>query len=246
MGQSSPSGQLMTPSNSLQAASEASQDTGMIQRVHIRQATFILTGAFVVSRVFGLVRTLLFAFVFGAGATSDAYIQAFYIPDFIFNIVAGGALTSAFIPVFTKYMVGDNDEKTAWHGASADRYHLCRTNHTTLQPETGTYEPAGLCRTHQLDYFACPHHAVASNYPRWRRHRHFRIKCASEFSLTRDRQCALQCRHYHWTSARCLPGILRAAQRYHRCLRSNLGRRPGRSLAGCCPGSWPRQSWYAL
>jgi len=109
----------MTPSNSLQAASEASQDTGMIQRVHIRQATFILTGAFVVSRVFGLVRTLLFAFVFGAGATSDAYIQAFYIPDFIFNIVAGGALTSAFIPVFTKYMVGDNDEKTAWHVASA-------------------------------------------------------------------------------------------------------------------------------
>ncbi|TME64791.1 MAG: hypothetical protein E6I59_06380, partial [Chloroflexi bacterium] len=27
--------------------------------------------------------------------------------------------TSAFIPVFTKYMVGDNDEKTAWHVASA-------------------------------------------------------------------------------------------------------------------------------
>lgn len=91
----------------------------MIQRVHIRRATFILTGAFVVSRVFGLVRSLLFAFVFGAGATSDAYLQAFYIPDFIFNVVAGGALASAFIPVFTKYMAGDNDEKTAWHIASA-------------------------------------------------------------------------------------------------------------------------------
>ncbi|HCP73971.1 MAG TPA: murein biosynthesis integral membrane protein MurJ, partial [Ktedonobacter sp.] len=70
-------------------------------------------------RVFGLVRTLLFAFVFGAGATSDAYIQAFYIPDFIFNVVAGGALASAFIPVFTKYMSGDNDERSAWHVASA-------------------------------------------------------------------------------------------------------------------------------
>jgi putative peptidoglycan lipid II flippase len=119
MGQSSFSGQLINPGNALQASSEASQDTGMIQRVHIRQATFILTGAFVVSRVFGLVRTLLFAFVFGAGATSDAYIQAFYLPDFIYNVVAGGALASAFIPVFTKYMVGDNDEKTAWHVASA-------------------------------------------------------------------------------------------------------------------------------
>ena len=119
MGQSSSSGQLIAPGNSLQTTSEASQDTGMIQRVNIRRATFILTGAFVVSRVFGLVRTLLFAFIFGAGATSDAYIQAFYIPDFIFNVVAGGALTSAFIPVFTKYMIGDNDEKTAWHVASA-------------------------------------------------------------------------------------------------------------------------------
>ncbi len=103
----------------MQAAAESSQDTGMIQQVNMRRATFILTGAFVVSRVFGLLRTFLFAFVFGAGATSDAYLQAFVIPDFIFNIVAGGALSSAFIPVFTKYMIGENDEKRAWHIASA-------------------------------------------------------------------------------------------------------------------------------
>jgi putative peptidoglycan lipid II flippase len=114
-----PSGQLINTAGSLRAASDASQDTGMIQRVRIGRATLILTGAFIVSRVFGLLRTFLFAFVFGAGAASDAYLQAFYIPDFIFNVVAGGALASAFIPVFTKYMVGDNDEKTAWHVASA-------------------------------------------------------------------------------------------------------------------------------
>jgi len=77
----------------MQAAAESSQDTCMIQQVNMRRATFILTGAFVVSRVFGLLRTFLFAFVFGAGATSDAYLQAFVIPDFIFNIVAGGALS---------------------------------------------------------------------------------------------------------------------------------------------------------
>jgi putative peptidoglycan lipid II flippase len=119
VAQSKPSGLFINPAGSLQPASEASQDTGMIQRVNIRRATFILTGAFVVSRVFGLVRTFLFAFVFGAGATSDAYLQAFYIPDFIFNVVAGGALASAFIPVFTKYMAGDKDEKSAWHISSA-------------------------------------------------------------------------------------------------------------------------------
>ena len=103
----------------MQTAAESSQDTGMIQRVNVRRATFILTGAFVVSRVFGLLRTFLFAFVFGASSTSDAYLQAFVIPDFIFNIVAGGALSSAFIPVFTKCMIGENDEKRAWHIASA-------------------------------------------------------------------------------------------------------------------------------
>src|SRR5947209_1928694 len=100
-------------------AAEAAQDTGMMQKINVGRATLILTGAFIVSRVFGLLRTSLFAFVFGTGATSDAYLQAFVIPDLIFNIVAGGALSSAFIPVFTKYMIGEEDEKRAWHIASA-------------------------------------------------------------------------------------------------------------------------------
>ena len=100
-------------------AAEAAQDTGMMQKINVGRATLILTGAFIVSRVFGLLRTSLFAFVFGTGAISDVYYQAFAIPDLIFNIVAGGALSSAFIPVFTKYMIGEKDEKTAWHVASA-------------------------------------------------------------------------------------------------------------------------------
>jgi putative peptidoglycan lipid II flippase len=91
----------------------------MIQRVRIGRATMILTGAFIVSRAFGLLRTILFSIVFGATAISDAYYQAFLIPDTIFNIVAGGALSSAFIPVFTKYMIGDEDEGSAWYLASA-------------------------------------------------------------------------------------------------------------------------------
>ncbi len=109
----------MRASGHLQAAAAPAQDTGMIQKVNVRRATLILTGAFVVSRVFGLLRTFLFSFVFGASAISDAYLQAFVVPDFIFNIVAGGALSSAFIPVFTKYMVGENDEESAWHISSA-------------------------------------------------------------------------------------------------------------------------------
>jgi len=91
----------------------------MIQRVRIGRATLILTGAFVASRVLGLLRGSMFAFVFGQSMTSDAYVQAFLVPDLIFNMVAGGALSSAFIPVFTTYMIGERDEKTGWHIASA-------------------------------------------------------------------------------------------------------------------------------
>ena len=103
----------------LQSAAAPAQDTSMLQRVRIGRATAILTAAFVASRFLGLLRTSMFAFVFGTSSTSDAYLQAFLIPDLIFNIVAGGALSSAFIPVFTKYMVGDKDEKGAWHIASS-------------------------------------------------------------------------------------------------------------------------------
>ena len=106
-------------SENLQPAGAVAQDTGMLQRVNIRRASLILTGAFVASRILGLLRTSMFAFVFGTGPTSDAYLQAFLIPDTIFNIVAGGALSSAFIPVFAKYMIGEHDEKTAWRIASS-------------------------------------------------------------------------------------------------------------------------------
>ncbi len=110
---------LANEERTLQAAASVAQDTGMIQRVNIQRASLILTGAFILSRILGLMRTSMFAFVFGTGPTSDAYLQAFLIPDTIFNIVAGGALSSAFIPVFANYMIGERDEKSAWHIASS-------------------------------------------------------------------------------------------------------------------------------
>jgi putative peptidoglycan lipid II flippase len=91
----------------------------MIQKARIGRASLILSGAFIASRILGLFRTTMFAAIFGASITSDAYYQAFLVPDLIFTIVAGGALSSAFIPVFTNYMIGERDEKTAWHLANS-------------------------------------------------------------------------------------------------------------------------------
>ena len=83
------------------------------------RATTIVSAALLVSRVFGMLRTILFAFAFPYGAKTDAYTLAFTLPDAIFNIVAGGALASAVIPVFNDYMVKKRDRKTAWYVASA-------------------------------------------------------------------------------------------------------------------------------
>jgi putative peptidoglycan lipid II flippase len=117
--QQSPSGPPAKMDEQRQPASSPAQDTGMLQKARIGQATLILTGSFIASRFLGLLRTSLFAYVFGASSTSDAFLQAFLVPDLIFTVIAGGALSSAFIPVFTQYIVGDHDEKTAWHITSS-------------------------------------------------------------------------------------------------------------------------------
>ncbi|WP_149400394.1 murein biosynthesis integral membrane protein MurJ [Dictyobacter arantiisoli] len=103
----------------LQPAAASAQDTGMLQKVRVGRAMSILTIAFVASRVLGILRSSMFAIVFGTSNISDAYLQAFLVPDLIFNIVSGGALSSAFIPVFTNYMVSENDQSKAWRIASS-------------------------------------------------------------------------------------------------------------------------------
>ena len=117
--QRSPSGLPATVDEQRQSAANAAQDTGMMQKARIGRATLILTGSFIASRILGLLRTSLFAYVFGTTATSDAFLQSFLVPDLIFNIIAGGALSSAFIPVFTQYTVGEHDDQTAWHITSS-------------------------------------------------------------------------------------------------------------------------------
>jgi len=74
--------------------------------------------AFVMSRALGLVREMTISRQFGTSGELDAYLAAFRIPDFIFQLVAGGALGSAFIPIFTGYLAR-GDEKGAWQVASS-------------------------------------------------------------------------------------------------------------------------------
>src|SRR5579883_2963816 len=86
---------------------------------NLARATAIVTAALLLSRMLGLVRTTLFAATFGTSHDADAFTLAFTLPDAIFSIVAGGALASAFIPVFADYLIDKRDRKTAWHIASS-------------------------------------------------------------------------------------------------------------------------------
>lgn len=65
------------------------------------------------SRVLGVLRDSIMAAKFGRGPMTDAYVLAFQIPDLIFFLIAGGALSSAFIPVFSEYLYTDREEE-AW------------------------------------------------------------------------------------------------------------------------------------
>jgi putative peptidoglycan lipid II flippase len=65
----------------------------------IAEATVILMASFFFSALLGAVRQVLFNARFGAGAEASAYYAAFRLPDTLFSLIAGGALSSAFIPV---------------------------------------------------------------------------------------------------------------------------------------------------
>ena len=55
------------------------------------------------SRILGLVREQVFAGLFGAGYAIDAFVVAFRIPNLLRDLFAEGALSSAFVTVFTDY-----------------------------------------------------------------------------------------------------------------------------------------------
>jgi len=67
-------------------------------------ATILLMVAMVLSRIVGYVREAYTAWAFGAGSTTDAYIAAFQIPDFLAYLVAGGTISITFVSIYTRFL----------------------------------------------------------------------------------------------------------------------------------------------
>lgn len=69
------------------------------------------------SRILGVVRESVFAYLFGAGFTTDAFNVAFRIPNFLRDLFAESALSAAFVPTFVRSL-HDDDRQRTWRFAS--------------------------------------------------------------------------------------------------------------------------------
>jgi putative peptidoglycan lipid II flippase len=83
----------------------------------VAKSAGIVSVAVMFSRVLGLVREMIFARYFGAGFLNDAYQVAFRIPNVLRDLFAEGALSAAFVKVFTDYQI-NKSEAEAWKLAS--------------------------------------------------------------------------------------------------------------------------------
>ena len=83
----------------------------------VSRAAVIVIGATLLSRALGLIRDVIIAKQLGATGDGDAYTAAFKVCDLLMYLVAGGALSSTFIPVFKEYL-HQNKERQAWQAFS--------------------------------------------------------------------------------------------------------------------------------
>ncbi len=128
---------------------DEAQAAGGPRASRISAAAVLLAASVLLSRLLGYAREALLAYRVGAGASTDAYYAAFQIPDLLNYLIAGGALSIAFLPLYTKRLA-ERD------GAGAD--HLLAT-------VLGTLTAIAAVASALLWWFAAP--LIALQFPRF-------------------------------------------------------------------------------
>ena len=93
----------------------------MSEKSRLIKAAGVVGSATLVSRILGFVRDAVIAWFLGAGFSSDAFIAAFRIPNLLRRLFAEGSLSSAFVPVFTEYIVHRGQDEAFSMARSAFR-----------------------------------------------------------------------------------------------------------------------------
>ena len=73
----------------------------------------VVSAAVFLSRISGLLREMIMAKLFGAGQDYDAFLLGFRIPNLTRDLFAEGALSSAFVPVFSRYLATKGKREAA-------------------------------------------------------------------------------------------------------------------------------------
>ena len=68
----------------------------------IARGAAVIAGLTILSRLLGLIRTLVFSQTVGASCLGAAYVTANQVPNLLYELVLGGALTSAMVPVLAR------------------------------------------------------------------------------------------------------------------------------------------------
>ncbi len=97
---------------------------GSMQSATVGSAALLIAFAGIASRFLGFLRDRVLASQFGAGDVLDAYYTAFRLPDLIYGFLVLGALSAAFVPIFTELLTKEKREE-AWRLTSG-------VLHTTL------------------------------------------------------------------------------------------------------------------
>jgi putative peptidoglycan lipid II flippase len=95
------------------ASADATPEPPRSSAVALARAGLIVSSAYLVARVLGYVRVVVVATTFGASPDLDAFYAAFRIPDFIYQLVAAGAVASAVVPIVSA-LLANNERARAW------------------------------------------------------------------------------------------------------------------------------------
>lgn len=107
----------MTNPEELQKRVEAGSSGSAQAGRQIARAAGIVMIAYLLSTLVGVLRGVVVSNAFGTSVSLDSFNAANRVTELLFNLTAGGALGSAFIPMFTGYLTR-KDLKGAWRLAS--------------------------------------------------------------------------------------------------------------------------------
>jgi putative peptidoglycan lipid II flippase len=120
----------------------------------------VVTFFTLLSRVMGMVRDLVISHLFGASGATDAWVQAFRIPNALRRLTAEGSMTIAFIPVYVEIRAQRGREAAGRFAAKvlglvlAGTVALCAVGMVFSREVTLLFSPGYEHRPDQLDLTA--------------------------------------------------------------------------------------------